>query len=171
MCAKPGISPVPVTPAWRRCQDPQEQWDPAEPRVLKSLGIFWRDCWCWEPPKGAATDGAPLGTAVPLMPVLVPGFPGGSSMGRRAAPPRPLLMLAVSSACHCCGWGSLRCCTDFLNCEFLHSSYFSHLQSSKACSCSYEHTVLWVLDLSNSSVSVIFHGEAFEGWLCSLASF
>lgn len=143
MWAKPGISPVtgspPVTPAGRRCQNPLGQLEPAEPRLIKNLGILLaRLRCCWDPPRGAATEGGPLGTAVPLLPVLVPDVPGGSSSaGGRAASPQLLLMLAVNSRA-----GSLLRYADFLNYEFLPSSYFGHLQSRQGCSPSYEHTVL-----------------------------
>ena len=144
---------------------------------MKTLGILLaRLHCCWEPPKGAATEGSPLGTAVPLVPVLVPGLLEGSSsnVGRRAAPPWLVLMLAVSSACHLL-WvrlsATLRWLFELWISAFfvlwpfaVQSSTFSFLGTHGA-------FILWVLDLPNSSASVMFHGKVFEGRLCSLASF
>lgn len=76
MCAEPAVSPVEdplLSPLLGGAAGfPQGHLEPEHPSG--------HAVWLPGPPKGA-----PLGPAVPLVPVLVPGFPGGSNASREAA--------------------------------------------------------------------------------------
>lgn len=113
---------------------------------------------CCQPPKGA-----PLGTALPLVSLLVLGFPGGGNSSREAALGYlPLLCVRLSAMLH---WLL----------EFWISALFVlwpfAVQSSMV-SFLWTHSafVLWGLGLPNFLASVMFHGKVFEGGLCSLSS-
>lgn len=146
----------------------------AEHRLIKALGILLaRPCCCKETPKGAVVseEGALLGTAIPLV------LPWASQEATAALAGEMLL----PGSCWC-WWAAVLAiaagqallpCADFLNNEFLHSSYFGHLQSSHALfSFLWTHSafIVWLLDL-NSFVSVIFCAIVIEGRLYNLVSF
>lgn len=154
MCAEPAVSPVEdplLSPLLGGGAGfPQGHLEPGHPSGHAA--------WLPGPPKGA-----PLGPAVPLVPVLVPGFPGGSNASREAALQcLPLLCVRLSAV--------LRWLFEFWISAFfvrwpfaVQSSVVSFLWARSA-------FVPWGLGLPNSLASVMFHGKVFEGRLCSLSS-
>lgn len=110
---------------------------------------------CCEPPKGA-----PLGAAVPLVPLLVLG---GSNASREAALEYlPLLCVRLSAM--------LRWLFEFWISAFFVLWPFAVQSGMVSFLWTHSAFVLWGLGLPNSLASVIFHGKVFEGGLCSVSS-